>query len=128
MIFITGGAYQGKREIGTKDFGVTEWTDGSVCGFNEVFTAEGIFNYHILVRRLMEEEISPDEHTKLLCRENGKAVVIMDEIGCGIVPLEKAERRWREAVGRCGCMIAANSERVIRVICGIPVEIKKEQP
>ena len=48
----------------------------------------------------------------------------MDEIGCGIVPMEKSERVWRENAGRCGCIIAANSVKVIRIVCGIPDIIK----
>ena len=51
-------------------------------------------------------------------------VIVMDEVGSGIVPMEKADRLWREACGRCGCMIAARADRVIRLVCGIPTIIK----
>lgn len=64
------------------------------------------------------------QFTKRLCETNKDVLIIMDEIDCGIVPLVKAERVRREATGRCGCMIARESDTVIRVICGIPTYIK----
>ncbi len=124
MILITGGAYQGKRKAAEDIFGEGVWTDCSSCGFDEVYKCGRIYGYHRLIKRLMEAGISPDEFTERLCSENGGAIVVMDEIGCGIVPIDRDERRWREAVGRCGCMIAERSERVIRVVCGIPTDIK----
>ena len=48
----------------------------------------------------------------------------MDEVGCGIVPVERLERDYREAVGRAGQLLAQNASQVFRVICGIPVRIK----
>ncbi|MBQ2910721.1 MAG: bifunctional adenosylcobinamide kinase/adenosylcobinamide-phosphate guanylyltransferase, partial [Clostridia bacterium] len=51
---------------------------------------------------------------------------IADEIGCGIIPLEKSDRIYREALGRFLCDLAAISDTVIRVTCGIPTFIKGE--
>ena len=51
-------------------------------------------------------------------------LIIMDEIGCGIIPLEKSERLWREAVGNVGCFLAERAEGVERIICGTAVRIK----
>ena len=56
--------------------------------------------------------------------ENPDIVIIINEIGAGIIPLEKSERIWREETGRAGCILAENSAEVVRVICGIPVKIK----
>lgn len=54
---------------------------------------------------------------------HGKAV-LCDEIGMGIVPLDKGERDWREAVGRLCCELAAQADAVYRVSCGIPIPLK----
>ena len=51
----------------------------------------------------------------------------MNEIGCGIIPLEKSERKWREITGRAGCIIAERAETVYRVCCGIATVIKGEE-
>ena len=55
---------------------------------------------------------------------NPGAVVVSDEIGLGVVPLEPFERRWREETGRALCRLAAASERVERVCCGLGVRLK----
>ena len=125
MIMVTGGAFQGKKSYAAKKFGISaeEIADGISCGKDAALTARCISNYHELVRRLGEDCIS---FTEQLCRKNKEAVIIIGEIGCGIVPMEGSERAWRENVGRCGCIIAANSERVIRMVCGIPTVIKGE--
>lgn len=52
-------------------------------------------------------------------QENPDAFVTADEIGCGIVPMEAFERGYRETDGRICQRIAAYSEEVHRVICGL---------
>ena len=55
---------------------------------------------------------------------NPPAVITLDEVGCGIVPMEKSERDYREAVGHAGQMLAAAAAEVYRMQCGIAVRIK----
>lgn len=128
MKLITGGAFQGKLAYAQETFSlsVCETADGAVCAFSEVFRKKCICNYHILVKRLMEQEMDAVGFTQRLCRKNADAVILINEIGCGIIPIEKAEREWREAVGRCGCILAANADTVIRLINAIPVLLKGE--
>jgi adenosylcobinamide kinase/adenosylcobinamide-phosphate guanylyltransferase len=51
-------------------------------------------------------------------------VVTASEIGGGIVPIDPAQRKYREAAGRLCRLIAERSDTVIRVFCGIPTTIK----
>lgn len=127
MTMVTGGAYQGKTAFVTERLGIApeDIADGRICTPEEAVSARCISSFHELVKRLGEECIP---FTEELCRSNERAVIIIDEIGCGIVPLEKSERVWRENVGRCGCIIAARSDSVIRLVCGIPSVIKGEMP
>lgn len=87
-----------------------------------------IFNkFHLTVRKLLSRGWNQENITKaLFALENHceKVIVISDEIGCGIVPMEKEERLWREENGRILCLIAAKAEKVERIICGIPERIK----
>jgi adenosylcobinamide kinase/adenosylcobinamide-phosphate guanylyltransferase len=53
-----------------------------------------------------------------------KNVVICNEVGSGIIPAERAEREAREATGRLCNRLAQAAERVVRLVCGIPVVIK----
>ena len=130
MILITGGRGQGKTEyaLHTFQFSEAELTDGAVCNPEAALSARCITAYHALVRRLLADGRDPVAFTERLCTENPDAVILLDEIGCGIVPLEKNDRILREQTGRCGCILAARAETVIRMVCGIPAAIKGELP
>lgn len=128
MIMITGGAFSGKKDYAKKRFGFTdeEILNGGNCLLNAVFSAKCIADYQLIVKRLLEENADVQTFTERLCKENPNAVVIINEIGAGIIPLEKSDRIWREETGRSGCLIARNSSEVIRLACGIPTTIKGE--
>lgn len=128
MIMITGGAYQGKRQYAAEKLNITQMLDGAECDISSVTKTVCIYNYHMLVKRLMKQGIEPIAFTQRFCTENPDSAVIINEIGCGIIPMEKEDREWRENVGRCGRIIAEHSHSVIRMVCGIPTAIKGELP
>ena len=119
MILITGGAFQGKTAYAKSHFNF-KTTDGAICTPEEALSAYILINYDALIRRLPDAEF----FTKKLYSENPDCVVILPEIGCGIVPMDREERFFRETAGRCGCILAAYSDTVIRMICGIPTALK----
>jgi len=51
-------------------------------------------------------------------------VIICNEIGNGIVPMDESERFYREFTGRLLIKIAAKADRVVRILCGLPQIIK----
>ena len=53
-------------------------------------------------------------------------VVICREVGCGVVPIDRMEREWRECVGRVCCKLAKDADAVVRVFAGIPIVMKGE--
>ena len=124
MIFITGGTAQGKEKYAKEKFGAENITDGADCDISSLNSVQCVKNYHELVKRLMSAGTDPVVFTKNFCAENKEAIVIMNEIGCGIVPLSREEREWRENTGVCGCIIAENSDIAVRMVCGIPTVIK----
>ncbi len=128
MIMITGGAFSGKKDYAKKRFGFSdeEILNGENCSLEAVFSAKCIADYQLIVKRLLEENADVQTFTERLCKEDPNAIVIINEIGAGIIPLEKSDRIWREETGRSGCLIARNSSEVIRLACGIPTTIKGE--
>ncbi len=80
--------------------------------------------FHLWVRELMEEGKDPEAETQRFLKEHPDAIIISDEIGNGIVPTDAFERDYRERLGRILIRIAAEAERVERVICGIGQRIK----
>ncbi len=81
-------------------------------------------HFHLWIRGLLEEGKDPEAETEKLLKENPDAIIISDEIGNGIVPMDAAEREYRERLGRLLIRIASEAGRVERIICGIGQRIK----
>lgn len=128
MNLVIGGAYQGKRQAAMRLFGLNEdeILDGAVCTKEELRTGRAVYDFHLFLRRLMEQQEDPAVFYEELAKENPGILLISNEIGYGIVPLDRFERDWREASGRICCLAAQQSDSVIRVIAGIPTFIKGE--
>ncbi|HWP50467.1 MAG TPA: bifunctional adenosylcobinamide kinase/adenosylcobinamide-phosphate guanylyltransferase [Clostridia bacterium] len=114
MILIIGGAHCGKRDYVAAQLGyrMEQMSD-------HLDDAPVLYDLQALLRNDTDYEF-------LLPALYHKQVVICDEIGCGVVPVNDGERAWRETVGRACCMLALKAERVIRVQCGIGFVIKGE--
>ena len=129
MYLIVGGCGQGKLSWLRKREEIHgKIADGAVCSMQEAESCAVLDHFHLLVRRLLEEGKPSAEilsWTESLCDKNPYLIVINDEIGCGIVPLEKSERDWRETAGRACCILAERSERVDRIVCGIGIRLKE---
>jgi len=54
----------------------------------------------------------------------GLSVLVINEVGQGIVPGNELARRFRDCSGRCGQMIGAAADEVWYCVCGIPMKIK----
>lgn len=105
MKLYIGGAYQGQAELARRE------NPG----------AELIENFHLLLRNGTGD---PRSFAEEFFTRHPDAVVTADEVGCGVVPVDAADRAWREAVGRALCVLAQRADQVTRVICGIGVRIK----
>lgn len=53
-----------------------------------------------------------------------KEVVVCDEVGSGVIPLQREQREFREATGRLCIALAREASQVVRLVCGIPQVIK----
>ncbi|MEX0051815.1 bifunctional adenosylcobinamide kinase/adenosylcobinamide-phosphate guanylyltransferase [Clostridium butyricum] len=137
MIFIIGGENQGKLEylfnISTfKKEDVVDCLKVDELKAEEILMSNKpvIYNFNNLIKELLvvyDDEEKVKENIKRMIKENRKAVIISNEIGYGIVPIDKFERRYRELTGRICCEIAKESKEVHRVICGIGTIIKGEE-
>ena len=103
---------------------------GGVCqGQMELAQSENpdseiLSDFHETVRNALQRGEDARALAQRLVREKPDAVVVANEVGCGVVPIEAGERAFREAVGRALCVLAQASCSVTRVVCGIGVRIK----
>ena len=124
MRIITGGAFQGKRAFAEKLYPGVEWTDGGRCALDEIRTCRAVYGFHEFVKRWLEQGKNWEELASLMLEENRDLILICDEIGCGLVPVDAFEREYRESTGRVMNALAVQAERVDRVVCGIGRRIK----
>lgn len=120
MMLYIGGAGAGHARLAAQETGRTP----CVCTPETALTAPAIDEFHLLTRTLLQSGIEPQDYARRLLAENPDAVVICDEIGLGIVPLDPFERRWREETGRALGILAEAAQRVTRVYFGIGQVIK----
>ena len=66
----------------------------------------------------------PEEEIFAFVENYPDCVIISDEVGNGIIPIEAFEREYRERTGRMLLEIAKKAEEVERVICGRGQKIK----
>ena len=124
MRIITGGAFQGKRVFADRLYPGVEWTDGGRCALDEIRTCRAVYGFHEFVKRWLKQGKSWEELASLMLEENRDLILICDEIGCGLVPVDAFEREYRESTGRVMNALAVQAERVDRVVCGIGRRIK----
>ncbi|MDD6046964.1 MAG: bifunctional adenosylcobinamide kinase/adenosylcobinamide-phosphate guanylyltransferase [bacterium] len=119
MILVIGGMGQGKLAAVLRN---TEYTEKDVtCTPGE---GKPVLNdLQEAVRSALAEGKTQEQ---ILAELAGHAVIISDEVGCGVVPVDRFEREWRETVGRICCLFAKNAKQVVRVFCGVPMVLKGE--
>ena len=124
MRLVIGGRASGKlayvKSLGYRE---DEICDGAAAPMEALFHCPVIYRLHEAVRRWMQSggELQAPEEKLMSCRPE---IVVCDEVGAGIVPLDPFEREYREAVGRLCCQLAGEAEAVVRLYCGIPSVIK----
>ena len=123
MKLIIGGRSQGKLQYAMGKYGVKDWVlaDGSLPEAGEKVMID---HFHLWVRQTMEQGECPEEQIKKYVEEHPECIIISDEIGSGLVPVDPFEREYRERTGRILVELAKEAEEVERVICGIGMKIK----
>ena len=124
MILIIGGKYENKEAFARNlcpDAAVC--IDGKDCEL-KLKKADLILHFETFMHRLMECGQDVSGIVQKFFEENPKLVLVSDETGCGIVPCDAAERRYREILGRELCKAAELSTAVYRVFAGIGEQIK----
>ncbi len=118
MDLIIGGAYQGKLAYAMEHFRLTQEDlahyDG---GFDPsrrciCYLEEAVYAAVAAGEPFVLPDLRPD------------AVVLCTDVSCGVVPMDKTQRLWREEVGRAVCALARQADSVTRIFCGLPLRLK----
>ena len=121
---IIGGAFQGKTEYATKIYPELGLTDGINCSLDEIRNCVAINKFHSFTRRWLLEGRTKEALLMTLEKNENLQLLISDEIGYGLVPVDDFEREYREFHGRVMTELAEQADCVERVVCGILQRIK----
>lgn len=126
MKLYIGGACQGKLALACQENGMRmkEACYCEFCAKEDIYQAGLIYGLHHYVRRFIFSDGEKDELLRRLQAENPRAILVCDEVGCGVVPTDRREREYREYTGRILTELAGGAGAVIRVYCGIGEKLK----
>lgn len=116
MELVIGGAFQGKLTWALAHYGLTMEDVCDLAAGDPVPGKRCYWHLEALTRR------GGDMERFLPLLEN--AVVITREVGGGIVPMDGAEREWREVHGTFVQQLARRAHHVTRILCGLPEVLK----
>lgn len=120
MMLFVGGCHQGKSDYVNRTTGRAPVR----CTPEEALSAPAIDCFHLICRKILDGSGDVAAYTRTLLARNPDAVVVSDEIGLGVVPLDPFERLWREETGRALCVLAERAQRVERICCGLGMRLK----
>lgn len=125
MDFIIGGAYQGKLDFAKRKYSLQD---------EEIFNCSE--NGDIVFGKRCINGLQ--EYT-LYCVRNGadalevfkthkdrwkNCILICEDIFCGVVPLGKDMRDWRDMTGKLCAYLSSEAESVTRIFCGLEQKLK----
>lgn len=114
---IIGGRAAGKRDY-VKSLGYRD------DDFSADFSTPILYKLNDFLQEILDAGADFDACLEDKLRGGMVDVIICDEVGCGVVPMDAKDRAYREAVGRACKKLAQNSDIVERVFCGIATRIK----
>lgn len=126
-ILVIGGACQGKTKWVQDNF--KEYRQVSFQEIlrenrqGKVLSAIYLDSFHSITRGWIKEGGEYKKNLECL-RKTLSWVIVANEIGNGVVPMDPFERKWREETGRMLCELAKDADEVYRIYSGIPVQIK----
>lgn len=126
MILVFGGAYNGKLSYVKEKYNI-EKDDIFYCTLDTLnFDKKVICGLHVFIREMILKGKDPLEYIKNNIEKLEEKIIITDDIGMGIVPIEKIDRTWRDTHGKCVQYLSLNSKKVIRIFFGIEKVLKNE--
>lgn len=90
------------------------------CGYQATPQAEA----------LLEERVASEINSLVECVRGVEAsfIIVTNEIGLGLVPVEKTSRLYRDLLGKANQMLAKCADEVYLMVAGMPVKVTPASP
>ncbi|MCR5182291.1 MAG: bifunctional adenosylcobinamide kinase/adenosylcobinamide-phosphate guanylyltransferase [Clostridia bacterium] len=126
MVLIIGGAYQGMLEYALEKTHYRS-TDVYNCTRDKVdidFSKRILNNVEEICYACLEADRNPVKFMAARRSKWANSVIILNDISCGLVPMDPKDRAAREAASRLAIYLVGEADAVIRVFAGIGKRIK----
>ncbi len=124
MKLIIGGAYQGKRDFAKAAFHLTDANIFTCVGEEIDFSApciDKIEEFTLACVKAGKDPVELFRETESLWKN---AVLICQDIFCGVVPIDATMRQWRQETGRLCQYLTKHADSVSRIFCGLEQKLK----
>ena len=124
MVFIFGGAYQGKTDFARETFGFAN-EDIYPCSGAEIdFSRRCVDSIENFTLACTRAGIDPVEYFSARKEDWKDSILICRDMFCGVVPMGAETRAWRQDTGRLTQYLSRGAERVSRIFCGLEQRLK----
>lgn len=124
MKLIIGGAFQGKRDFAKAAFQLGEEQIFTCNGREVDFSKPCIDKLEEFTYACVEAKEDPVAFFRAHREEWQDAVLICQDMSCGVVPLGADMRQWRQNTGLLCQYLSAEADSVYRIFCGLEQRLK----
>ena len=126
MKLVIGGYANGKLDyvLGRPEAQAYRVYDGCLPEEAEWLEQVIIDHLNLWIKKQLEEQQNPEQRLDEFLKQCPDCILISDEIGNGIVPMDAFEREYREKTGRILIELAKQADEMVRVVCGIGQKLK----
>ena len=118
MIFVIGGAYQGKLDFVREEL---EVSDIYTCTGPEVdFSMPCIYQ----IEEFTAHHPDPVSYFREHRAQWADSILVMQDIFSGVVPMGAENRAWRQRTGRLAQYLSREAIQVSRIFCGLEQRLK----
>lgn len=124
MVFIIGGAYQGKLDYAISRFEL---------GTEDVFCCDGleidwskrcVDHLERFTWACVQQSVDPIAWFREHREQWENSILICQDIFCGVVPMGAENRIWRQITGRLCQYLSQEAQQVSRIFCGLEQRLK----
>ncbi len=126
MLLIIGGAYQGKLDYAKEKFDISE-SDIFYCTRDRAeidFNKRVINNLDEFIYACTKEGKDARKYLAEYRSRWENSVIIVNDVSCGLVPMEPLDREYREAVGRTTVYLGKEASSAVRLFAGLAKNLK----
>ena len=126
MKLVFGGSYQGKNEFVKEKFDLKE-EDFFICNdeFLDInFEKKVISSIEKYVLASLKNGQDPISYINENLYKLNDKIIICEDVCCGVVPMDKIIRQWRDNTGKIMQILSRNSTEVYRVYCSLGERLK----